>query len=1130
MTTKNKRAKERLHRVMVIGATPSGIAAVNKLGELGIPVTLVDGSPDLNQRLSREDWRLPSGLRFNDAHRPGLIRIMRNPGIRPILPAEVTGIKHNAQGFAVTLRRRPTYVDASRCVQCGRCATHCTAFAPDGGPASRFTDRLALPGRPVIDKRRLPLCAENCPLGVNAQGYVALAKAGKYDEALALIREKNVLPGICGRICHHPCESACRRGEVDEAVSIRAIKRFLADHEAEQGPKLPVRPEVQGNDRYAVIGSGPSGLAAAAELARNGRRVTVFEKEAMIGGLLRYGIGPHRLPRNILDAELAWIEALGVEFVTNHPVDMARLADFAQEYAGVILATGSWKDRPLGAAGEDLEGVEGGLAFLNRFHRGEVTEMNGRVAVIGDGNGAFDLARTLTRLGADVTLLSWFGRDKIPADAEEVEGALIEGVTLVNDRQVVTFLDDGNGRFRGVRCLPTMPGPADARGVAWPVPVPGAEPQEMPFDRIFVAIGQLGPFPPGRVGDLDVNPRGFIAVNERFETSVPGVYATGDAASGPSAVVKAMSTGRALALRLLGKTGDEDGPRRSSLDFPAIPPDLPRLNRMPMPETRPAARCGGFTEVALGLSEEQIRQEAGRCLQCGVCSECLECVRQCGPIDALRHDEVESEDVEQAGVLLIADPDLAPPVRGEDVIRSYGPPTAKPDVPDMITRGFAAAAQALVLLRRTTNVQRGNAMSFHQPSQAPSPEIRIGVFACRCNDALGWSPALDDALDRVGRLPDVVHAQSLVSACVPEGAAAILRTVREKGITRLVLGSCVCCPLDFACGACTDQRSRLKHALFMGTGVSRAMTVTRNIRGEALSLLNREPELAVRRFEGLLARSVRSSRSLRIFAAPARTYNFTTAVIGDSEPAVASARFMADAGMEVLVFGEAGGDARAAVDERLQHPNIHYFAGARVHRFGGTLGNFHLDVETGDGPHQTILTGAVIIGERSRRRIPYLRQEGLPEGAADGHPWREIIADLQTAGIVGTPFFYPGMSSLPGLLLADPPGISVSDRQKGAAAAALAASVMPRGPRRSKGYTVSAKAELCRGCGRCAAVCPYQAVTLNPTPTGGWVAVVDEAFCKGCGNCISVCPSNAADSPYRDQVFFEQTLEEILLR
>ena len=235
-----KRVKDRLQKVIVIGATPAGVAAVNKLGELGISVTLVDGSHDLNEKFSDPKYRLPSGASLNFAHRSGLVRILRNPRIHCILPAQVTAVRHTSQGFAVRMKSLMGFIDPKRCVLCGKCADACPVTTCEESRPLKYSGRKMLPGRPVIDKRRQPLCQENCPLGVNVQGYMALTRAGKFAEALELIRIDNVLPGICGRVCAHPCEAACRRKDLDDPLAIREIKRFLAD-QAASSPDRPVQ-------------------------------------------------------------------------------------------------------------------------------------------------------------------------------------------------------------------------------------------------------------------------------------------------------------------------------------------------------------------------------------------------------------------------------------------------------------------------------------------------------------------------------------------------------------------------------------------------------------------------------------------------------------------------------------------------------------------------------------------------------------------------------------------------------------------------------------------------------------------------------------------------------------------------
>lgn len=1094
--------KERLQKVCVIGATPAGIAATNKLGELGVQVTLIDSDPDLNSKLASEAWRMPNGVSLNFANRPGLLRILRNPRIRCLLPASVISIKHTPQGFSVRYKTAASYVDPDRCTLCGRCADVCPAVSPDGMKAVHYGGRYSLPGRPVIDKRRTPLCQENCPLGVNVQGYMALARAGKFAEALELIRRDNVLPGICGRICTHPCEAACRRNEIDQPLAIRDLKRFIADN----ATPLPDKPDIlrQNRERIAVAGSGPAGLAAAADLARMGYRVTVFEKEKLPGGLLRYGIGPYRLPREVLDREIAYLRDMGIVLRMGTPFTIAEARDpKGHKFAAVVVAAGMWSDRGLRVPGEELEGVGGCISFLSSVNRGDVSKVTGKVAVIGDGNSAFEAARTLIRLGAEVTILSWFPRDLIPADPVEVKEALLEGVTIETCVKVAEFLG-AEGKLSAIRCVPTVPGPPDAKGIPWPIPVEGAQPVEYRFDRTIIAVGQIG-----------------SQETESIPLDNPDikVFTAGDAVTGPSTVVSAMASGRKAALAVHGFLTGESATtghctRPADRDFRPVIPDIRSFPRAVMAERALESRTSIETEVEMGLTPEQAQSEASRCLQCGSCSECLQCVEVCP--NAISHSDKSCEQVEHAGVVIIADPAAAPGIKGEDVLRAYSSKAIRPDIFTMTMRGFASAAEAMLLLGESAPRMKGHGISFSPPGPQLSKDIRIGVIVCRCNNSLGWDPEMDRVVYELSGKSNVEYAEIIDSACTPEGSASILRTIREKGLTRLVLASCVCCPLNLICSACTDQRARLKDALFHGTGVTRAMAETCNLRGEVLSLLQRDPELAVKRFRGLIERSIKRAALLKSLPTPARQYNFTTAVIGQSEATLRSAQVLGQIGMEVFLFGSPG----EPLAKPPAHLGVHGFPGSSARSLKGTVGDFIVAVDMEDGFQQTFHVGAVILGEGASKKIAYMPHPDLPP--------HEFVQNMQAHGVRGIPYFVPGATSIPGLLLAGPPGINLSERIKGTAAAINAASVMPRGPRQNKGYTVSIDEALCRGCGRCVSACPYRAINFHVNSLGLGYASVDEALCKGCGNCISICPSNAADSPYRDQLFLEQLIEEVL--
>ena len=403
-------------------------------------------------------------------------------------------------------------------------------------------------GKPVYVEKTSP-CRQACPAGIDMARALAAAALGRLDEALRIVREDNPLPGVCGRVCYHPCEQACNRKEFDEAVNIRGFERYLSDHgrvDLEREAPAAVKKE-----KVVVIGSGPAGLSAAYHLARRGYRVTILEALPEPGGMLRYGIPEYRLPVEVLQREIGYIRRLGVEIRTGVRVggDIP-LTEIKREYQALFLAAGAQGSRRLGIEGEDLSGVLEGIRFLRQVRHGGRVDIGRRVVVIGGGNTAVDCARTARRLGGEeVTILYRRSRLEMPALSDDLNGAEREGIRLecpVRPKRLIAE----KGRLAALECLRMEPGPPDEDGRPRPVPIPGSE-FILPVETVIVAVGQvpevefveeLGLFL-NRLGRIEVVP-GTAA------TAVPGVFAGGDGAGGRAFVADAIAEGKTGALAI----------------------------------------------------------------------------------------------------------------------------------------------------------------------------------------------------------------------------------------------------------------------------------------------------------------------------------------------------------------------------------------------------------------------------------------------------------------------------------------------------------------------------------------------------------------------------------------------------
>ena len=494
---------------------------------------------------------------------------------------------------------------------------------------------VSFPGSSGQERGLRPPCQLACPIHQDVQRYAALISQGQFDSALAVIRETNPLPLVCGLVCSHQCQTECRRGRVDQAISIRALKRAAAEFGSGSSSS---RARVKFKEEVAIIGSGPAGLSAAFYLANLGYKATIFEALPLPGGMMRYGIPTFRLPRAILDAEINQIKGLGVIILTNTAINSLDEL-FLKGFRAIFIASGAPKGVKLGIAGGEAPEVMDCLSFLRKVNSGEKVRLGNRVAVIGGGNAAIDSARTAMRLGAqEVTIVYRRGQAEMPATAEEVDEAVAEWVRimfLVTPKRISK--EDGSLKVELVR---TKLGIPDATGRPRPEAVSGSE-FSLDFDFVIVAIGQTSEIPKqlclakAEGGRLVVDP-------DSLSTQRDGVFAGGDVVTGPASVVQAIAAGKQAALSidcyLKGRAVPKSVEPITVGELPAEAAQrLERLKRQKMPARMARKRISNFELVEQGYTKAMSIREASRCLNCGSnakiisdkCIACLTCVRIC---------------------------------------------------------------------------------------------------------------------------------------------------------------------------------------------------------------------------------------------------------------------------------------------------------------------------------------------------------------------------------------------------------------------------------------------------------------------------------------------------------------------
>lgn len=1056
-------------RVLVVGGSPAGARAALSLAGAGVEVVLAEETPFLGQGAAGDPpWEATTPF----------LEAWADPRVQVLLSCTPSAWERTPEGWRVRLEGASRYVSLERCTACGECLSVCPVeVTGDGRRAIHLGPQGTFPTAPVLEREGRSPCVDACPVGISAQGYVALVAQGRFREAWDLIKERTPFPGVLGRVCHHPCEDACRRRQADAAVAIRALKRFVDDWLWTHDPPPQTSTATPTGPKVAVVGSGPAGLTAAAYLAERNHRVTVFEALPVAGGMMAVGIPAYRLPREVLRREIAAVERLGVEIRLNTPVGPGRAVSLddlpAQGYRAILLSVGASRPARLAVPGEEWEGVVQGLDFLRAAALAQGfpgSEWEGRLAallprspgaravVVGGGNVAMDAARTLRRLGiGEVTVLYRRSREEMPAAPEEVEGAEEEGVAFQFLAAPVRCHGEG-GRVKALECIRMTLGAPDASGRRRPVPIQGSE-FLVPADLVVAAIGQQP--------DLDllegfagvrVEPSGRVAVDmASLQTEAPAVFAAGDAVDQPMTVAHAVGSGRRAAEAMEAFLQGRLEAWRAALpgrvpvvERPLRPDEKKPKPRHSVPVVPLAERLAGFGEVEGALDVSAAQEEAARCLACGPCAECMACVRVCKP-QAIDHGMAgQVHEVLVSTAIWASDAERGLALVPREALSGIA-------LPHDVTGGMAAAAQAL----ETCGWRAAPWPSF-QVHRA-RVEGSLAVFLCRCAGEIAARVDLEALRADLLGIPGMALVRVVDQSCTPEAAEEILARAREAQVRGAVLAACSCCSLGQVCASCTLQRMRCKAGL--GLLLRDDLLSGPGAAGESLAWEMVNVREACAWPEG-------EDRTRATWKAKRLVLAGLAALMARDGCALEVPAARADVG---IVGGGPAGDVAARLLKRL---------GFSVWRTGRRL----LSVEGAWGGLR------VWVGDGGRAHPLEARWLLLAPGTRADERSMERIARVPKA-----------LDRQPGIVLCDP---RLGPQVSGAAAVAqVVGAWRPDALWRTRLAFV--RPDFCRACGTCREVCPYQAVGWREGQDGRRHAVVDPLQCRGCGLCVAACPNGA---------------------
>ncbi len=1098
---------------LIIGGSIAGLQAALDLAHSGIQVHLVEPSPFLGNGGATA---IPQHL-LNAR----LLEVAKHSHVTVWTNTRVSRADGEAGRFRVELRQHPRYVDLAKCTACKDCLEVCPVTVPGTDHKAIHLVEGAQPGCAVIEKLGKAPCSNTCPGGIHVQGYIALIAQGRFQEAWDLIYQAIPFPGICGRICTHPCELNCRRAEVDDAVSIRLLKRFVADWELEERSKQQegvggptsqangTQPPAEDAKRVAVIGAGPAGMAVADSLVRRGHRVTVFEAQPVVGGMMAMGIPSYRLPREVIRREIERIEQMGVEIRLSTPIgpDGEHTVEdlFKQGYEAVFVGVGAHKSHTLQIPGEELQGVVAGIELLKAINLSYQTGdphwqmkvlsylLGGiatRVAIIGGGNTAMDIARSLKRLGVDdVRVLYRRTRAEMPALPEEIDEAEHEGVPVEYLVSPVRILGDARNRVVAVECVRMKLGEPDYSGRRRPVPIAGSE-FTLDVDMVVPAIGQSPDLSfLGKGHSFAITREGTFNIDRvSYMTNRPGVFAAGDAITQPVSVIDAIGSAKQAAASIDAylRGLEAEGTPVSAREVPIarrelLDEDLIRKPRHISPTIPMARRIHSHAEVEIGYDAETAMAEAQRCLMCGPCSECLACEVVCEP-KAIVHDQQERFEDLEVGAIIWADGTKGEGEKAQSRVLGLqgdsgngreGIYHIEPRDP---LAGSAAAARAMMEL-----FTERQAASRPAPMMSAVGAARIGVFICQCNGQI--SDIVDTAgLEAQARgWSGVAYTQVLAQSCSPEAADAIYEAVTSHNLNRVVLAACSCCAVDQVCYSCTYQRVRCKDNL-LGRHFDRGSPLFEfvNIREQCAWAHENNPQGATAMASALVAAAVAKTRLSIVRPRASLPLERTVLIVGNGPAATICQGALSAQRIQALRL--------RTVPRQIRQTPSHFTVihnGSRLWK-----GSALVLAPRDEAEHAQINVAFGTEGRQPRMQFEW--------GCADTHR--------------------------PGVFMCDP---DVDTMLAGMAAAARVAAWLGQEHIWPESMAAVVDPNRCRGCGDCEQVCEFGAIQLQGEGDGV-VAWIDAAICRGGGICAARCPAGAISTGHPTSTQIEAMLEAIL--